>query len=124
MKTASFRKAFLLLAIVPGIVGASFAQAPKEDDAKARQERVENGLEPVDLGGGQPAVKLSVADLMNATFGSTQISTCITLNGANTFQVGSTVIPYSVSTSGAIALNGYTSGSAVGTASYCSLSDR
>ncbi len=59
-----------------------------------------------------------VADLMNASFGSTQISTCITLNGANTFQVGNSVVPYSVSQSGAIALSGYTSGSAVGTPSY------
>ncbi len=59
-----------------------------------------------------------VADLMNASLGSTQISTCISLNGTNTFEVGASVVPYSVSPSGAIALNGYTAGSAPGTPSY------
>ena len=59
-----------------------------------------------------------VADLLNASFGSTQISTCISLNGTNTFEVGTGVVPYSVSPSGAIALNGYTAGSAAGSVSY------
>lgn len=59
-----------------------------------------------------------VADLMNASLGSTQISTCISLNGTNTFQVGNTVVPYSVSPSGAIGLTGYMPGSASGTQSY------
>ena len=59
-----------------------------------------------------------VADLMNSTLGSTQISTCISLNGTNTFEVGASVVPYSVSPSGAIALTGYTAGSAVGSPSY------
>jgi uncharacterized protein (DUF1501 family) len=59
-----------------------------------------------------------VADLLNSSLGSTQISTCISLNGTNTFEVGASVVPYSVSPSGAIALNGYTAGSAAGTPSY------
>jgi CubicO group peptidase (beta-lactamase class C family) len=66
VKKASFQKALFALVTVLSVAGTSFAQTPKQDDAKARQERVENGLEPVDLGGGQPPVKLSLADLMNA----------------------------------------------------------
>lgn len=59
-----------------------------------------------------------VADLVNATYGSAAISTCISLNGTNTFQVGDSVVPYSVSPNGAISLNNYAYGSASGSTSY------
>jgi CubicO group peptidase (beta-lactamase class C family) len=66
VKNAPFRHAFLALIVLLSVGKPSLSQESGKDDAKSRQERVENGLEPVDLGGGQPAVKLSVADLMNA----------------------------------------------------------
>ena len=51
--------------------GASFGQTAKEgaassSDAKTRRERIENGIAPIELGGGQPPLKLSLADLMKA----------------------------------------------------------
>jgi len=40
--------------------------AKAADEVKARRERVENGIEPVELGKGQAPVKLSLAELMKA----------------------------------------------------------
>jgi uncharacterized protein (DUF1501 family) len=45
------------------------------------------------------------ADLLAAMQPNAPISLCVTLTGANTFEVGNTVSQYSVSTSGAIALS-------------------
>ena len=52
------------------------------------------------------------ADLLNSVQSSSKISLCVSLAGANTFEVGNIVSQYSASTSGAIALNGVTAGSA------------
>src|SRR5439155_22459885 len=46
------------------------------------------------------------ADLINSVLPSAPISLSVSLAGANTFEVGSSVSEYSVSTSGAIALSG------------------
>lgn len=46
------------------------------------------------------------ADLMAAVLPSSPISLSVTLSGANTFEVGNVLSQYSVSTSGAITLNG------------------
>jgi uncharacterized protein (DUF1501 family) len=46
------------------------------------------------------------ADLLAATQPNAPVSLCITLNGANTFEVGNIISQYSVSTSGAINLSG------------------
>jgi uncharacterized protein (DUF1501 family) len=48
------------------------------------------------------------ADLLAAVQPSAPISMLVTLSGANTFEVGNTASQYSVSTSGAISLNGVT----------------
>jgi len=50
---------------------AAFGQSAKsdrstDDDVKARQARVENGIESVTLGNGQASLKVSLADLMKA----------------------------------------------------------
>ena len=45
------------------------------------------------------------ADLLAAMQPNAPISLCVTLNGANTFEVGNTVSQYSVTTSGAVALS-------------------
>ncbi len=47
-----------------------------------------------------------LADLTNAFNANNRISMSISLNGQNSFQVGKSVAQYSVSTSGALALNG------------------
>jgi uncharacterized protein (DUF1501 family) len=52
------------------------------------------------------------ADLMAAVQPGSPISLSVTLSGANTFEVGNVLSQYSVSTSGAIALNGIATGSA------------
>ena len=44
---------------------------------------------------------------LRALNASGQVSVCISLNGNNTFQVGDTVVPYNVSTGGAVGLNNY-----------------
>jgi uncharacterized protein (DUF1501 family) len=49
-----------------------------------------------------------VADLLNALNGAQQISMSISLNGANTFQVGRTVTQFQCSSSGPIPLDRYT----------------
>ena len=46
------------------------------------------------------------ADLLNAVQPGAPISLSVTLAGANTFEVGNTVSQYSVSTSGAVSLQG------------------
>jgi len=46
------------------------------------------------------------ADLLNSVQPSTPISLCVSLAGANTFEVGNIIAQYSVSTSGAISLQG------------------
>jgi uncharacterized protein (DUF1501 family) len=48
------------------------------------------------------------ADLLNAVQPSAPVSLAVTLAGANTFEVGNTVSQYSVSTSGAVSLQGVT----------------
>ncbi len=48
------------------------------------------------------------ADLMNAVEPSPPISLSVTLAGANTFEVGNTISQYSVSTGGAVSLQGIT----------------
>jgi uncharacterized protein (DUF1501 family) len=45
-----------------------------------------------------------VADLLNSVQPNSPISLLVTLNGANTFEVGNITSPYSVSTSGAVSL--------------------
>lgn len=50
-----------------------------------------------------------VADLVNSLNGSNQISMSISLAGKNTFQIGSNVSEYAISTSGAVSLSGSTS---------------
>ncbi len=58
----------LVLALaVFGMASASRGQEAKpkpSDDVKSRQERIENGIEPVELGNGQEPAKLSLAELM------------------------------------------------------------
>lgn len=70
MKVISFWKVVLVIPALLCVSAAGLAQetksAAKSDDAKVRQQRVESGIEPVELGGGQPAAKLSLNDLMNA----------------------------------------------------------
>jgi uncharacterized protein (DUF1501 family) len=53
-----------------------------------------------------------VADLLRALNGTSQISMCMSLGGANTFEVGSVVTPFQVSAGGGIALGGYSSSAA------------
>jgi len=48
------------------------------------------------------------ADLLEAAQPGTPVSLCVTLSGANTFEVGNRVAQYSVSTSGAISLQNVT----------------
>jgi uncharacterized protein (DUF1501 family) len=48
------------------------------------------------------------ADLLASVQPSAAISLCVTLAGANTFEIGNTVSQYSVSTNGAVALSGVT----------------
>lgn len=67
----SFWKGAKLLAIAAAVLlcGQSYGQSAvtekkPADDAKARQERIENGIEPVELGKGQDPIKLSLPDLM------------------------------------------------------------
>src|SRR5215470_12583519 len=62
-----------LVAITAAIcfASAAYGQGGKSDqksneDIKAREERVENGIEPVELGGGQAPIKLSLIELMKA----------------------------------------------------------
>jgi len=58
------------LALVLAIFGAASAsrgqaaQPKPDDDVKSRQERIENGIQPVELGNGQEPAKLSLAELM------------------------------------------------------------
>ena len=52
------------------------------------------------------------ADLMAAVQPNAPISLSVTLSGANTFEVGSSIAQYSVSTSGAISLTGLPNGNA------------
>ncbi len=56
------------------------------------------------------------AELLNALNGNAQISICISLAGTNTFQVGNTVVPYNVSSAGAIGMNNYVAPGASGSA--------
>jgi uncharacterized protein (DUF1501 family) len=49
-----------------------------------------------------------VADLLRSLNGAAQVSMCMSLGGANTFEVGSVVTPFQVSQNGGISLNGYT----------------
>src|SRR5579859_1177921 len=56
----------LILAIF-GIASSGRGQEAKgktSDDVKSRQERIENGIQPVELGNGQEPAKLSLAELM------------------------------------------------------------
>jgi len=69
VKVTFFRKAILVIPALLCFAGASLAQEKKsaaKDDPKVRRGRVESGIEPVELGGGQPAAKLSLDDLMKA----------------------------------------------------------
>ncbi len=53
-----------------------------------------------------------VADILNANYNiGGQVSMSISLNGANTFEIGQLVSQYHVSTTGAVALSGLTAGS-------------
>lgn len=52
------------------------------------------------------------ADLLAALNDNQQVSIAISLAGSNTFQVGNTVVPFSVSSSGTVGLTDYNSGSA------------
>ena len=58
---------FVLALAAFGMPSAGWAQEAKprpSEDVKSRQERVENGIEPVELGKGQEPAKLSLAELM------------------------------------------------------------
>ena len=58
---------FVLALVAFGMPSASWAQEAKprpSEDVKSRQERVENGIEPVEMGKGQEPAKLSLAELM------------------------------------------------------------
>ncbi|HVT58522.1 MAG TPA: DUF1501 domain-containing protein [Thermoanaerobaculia bacterium] len=48
-----------------------------------------------------------VADLLRAANGAAQISMCMSLGGANTFEVGNMVTPFQIAPGGGIALSGY-----------------
>jgi CubicO group peptidase (beta-lactamase class C family) len=59
------------LAVVTCFSASAYGQGAKSEqraneDVKARQERVENGIEQVELGKGQEPIKLSLAELMKA----------------------------------------------------------
>jgi len=70
MSAIFFRKPVLfvplLLCVASAIPAQESKDVAKKDDAEARQERVENGIAPLELGGAQPAAKLSLEDLMKA----------------------------------------------------------
>src|SRR5256885_11091523 len=58
---------FVLALAIFGMASANRGQEAKSkpnDDLKSRQERIENGIEPVELGKGQEPAKLSLAELM------------------------------------------------------------
>jgi uncharacterized protein (DUF1501 family) len=55
--------------------------------------------------------ELAALQALNA---SGQVSVCISIAGNNTFQVGDTVVPYNVSTSGATGLNNYVYSGTIG----------
>ena len=48
-----------------------------------------------------------LGDVIHSLNGSSQISLCISIAGTNTFEVGNTVIPYTVSQNGSIGLAGF-----------------
>jgi CubicO group peptidase (beta-lactamase class C family) len=65
--TFPWKTVLVILVLLFGVSAIPAQEAKSEaksDDAKTRQERVENGIEPVELGRGQSAAKLSVDDLM------------------------------------------------------------
>lgn len=72
MKVLSSKTAVLaFVAAVLCISTDAYGQGAKSEskateDLKARQERVENGIEPVELGKGQEPIKLSLVELMKA----------------------------------------------------------
>ena len=71
MRTNSLLRIVAALALTACVVPGSYGQgANKEskssEEAKARQERIENGIVPLELGGGQAPLKLSLAELMKA----------------------------------------------------------
>ena len=72
MKTDFLRRAVLTLAVVATCFStASYGQNAKSEqkggeDVKKRQERIESGIAPVELGGGQSPLKLSLEELMKA----------------------------------------------------------
>jgi len=66
-----FSKRVALTLVIAGVcfVTVSYGQSAKDEkkageDIKARQERIEKGITPIELGGGQPALKLSITELM------------------------------------------------------------
>jgi CubicO group peptidase (beta-lactamase class C family) len=66
MLATMWKRLVLALAIF-GMASASRGQEAKpkpNDDLKSRQERIENGIEPIQLGSGQDDAKLSLAELM------------------------------------------------------------
>lgn len=63
------------------------------------------------------------ADLLHALQPDAQISLCTSLAGANTFEVGSTVQQYHVSTSGAVTLSGVTGNRLAAVKSILALND-
>src|SRR5262245_37549469 len=70
-KRWSKRASLTLTLVATCFSGASCGQGGKAeqkggDDAEARQERIETGIAPVEIGGGQPPLKVSLAELMKA----------------------------------------------------------
>ncbi len=70
MKNFSLKKTSLVgIGAIFCLWNAAYGQGAKgdqnaSDKLKARQERVENGIEPVEIGNGQAPIKLSLAELM------------------------------------------------------------
>jgi CubicO group peptidase (beta-lactamase class C family) len=96
--------------------------AKTADEVRARQERVENGIEPVELGKGQAAIKLSLTELMKAykdpgltvavidgykiawvkAYGTTELGGSVPVTPRTLFQAGSISKP--VAATGMLAL--------------------
>ena len=72
MRNLSWKITTLMaMAVAGSLANPAYGQGAKSEqkgneDVKSRQERVENGIEPVDLGNGQAPAKLSLAELMKA----------------------------------------------------------